>query len=109
MDEIDLGDEHFLRYVRWAPDELESNYARYGRPLPRVERAGAIVRHRAARGWCESVVHFDLPETLLMTHGESQLPIWRVDAWEPLTLSPSLRCALCGDHGFIRGGRWVRA
>lgn len=28
---------------------------------------------------------------------------------EPLTLSPSLLCKTCGDHGFIRGGKWVAA
>ena len=26
-----------------------------------------------------------------------------------LTLSPSLQCGLCPDHGFIRAGQWVRA
>jgi hypothetical protein len=49
--------------------------------------------------------------------------LWQVQTWEPLTISPSLLCKMprfgpdnkaipgteCGDHGFIRGGRWVRA
>ena len=35
-------------------------------------------------------------------------PKWTVESWEPLTLSPSLLCH-CGDHGFVRQGRWVRA
>jgi hypothetical protein len=26
-----------------------------------------------------------------------------------LTLSPSLLCMRCGDHGFIRNGKWVKA
>jgi hypothetical protein len=34
---------------------------------------------------------------------------WDVVCDEPLTLSPSLLCRACGDHGFIRAGRWVRA
>jgi len=34
---------------------------------------------------------------------------WVVEKMEPLTLSPSLVCRLCGHHGFIRDGRWVPA
>lgn len=34
---------------------------------------------------------------------------WTVEHWVPLTLSPSLRCTVCGRHGFIRAGRWVPA
>lgn len=30
---------------------------------------------------------------------------WTVEKLDPLTLSPSLLCS-CGDHGFIREGRW---
>jgi hypothetical protein len=36
-------------------------------------------------------------------------PIWQVQAWEPMTLTPSLLCRTCGRHGFIRQGRWVEA
>lgn len=32
-------------------------------------------------------------------------PKWDVISREPLTLSPSLLCK-CGNHGFIRNGRW---
>lgn len=34
---------------------------------------------------------------------------WKVESEEPLTLSPSVLCRTCGDHGFVRGGKWVRA
>ncbi len=38
---------------------------------------------------------------------------WAVESWEPLTVSPSLLCTPdkggCGDHGFIKQGRWVLA
>lgn len=34
---------------------------------------------------------------------------WTVEQEEPLTLSPSLLCRICGHHGFIRNGRWVPA
>lgn len=34
---------------------------------------------------------------------------WELVSLEPLTLSPSLLCRVCGHHGFIRDGRWVPA
>jgi hypothetical protein len=34
---------------------------------------------------------------------------WNVEQAEPLTLSPSVLCRACGNHGFIRNGRWVSA
>ena len=33
---------------------------------------------------------------------------WTLVAYDPLTVAPSLLCA-CGDHGFIRDGKWVPA
>lgn len=34
---------------------------------------------------------------------------WTLVTLEPLTLSPSLSCRVCGDHGWIRDGHWVPA
>jgi len=34
---------------------------------------------------------------------------WTQMSAEPLHLEPSLLCRLCGDHGFIRDGKWVPA
>lgn len=34
---------------------------------------------------------------------------WRLHSEQPLTLSPSLPCPVCGHHGFIRDGKWVPA
>lgn len=34
-------------------------------------------------------------------------PIWTVESWDPLTLSPSILCRTCGLHGYIRGGKWI--
>jgi hypothetical protein len=62
---------------------------------------GAIVPHIKAEGtWCAGAITF-APHT-------GQKATWSVECWEPLTLSPSLLCG-CGDHGFIREGKWVRA
>lgn len=108
--ELDLGHDHYLRFTRWAPDDLPANRERLGvpdgEPMPVVERAGAIVRHRAdtETGWCEGGVMFDLPEL----PGFERQNRWTVVQWEPLTLDPSLLCS-CGDHGVIRDGQWMPA
>ncbi len=34
---------------------------------------------------------------------------WTVEQEDPLTLSPSIACQTCPNHGFIRYGRWVSA
>lgn len=34
---------------------------------------------------------------------------WTIEQLDPLTLSPSLLCPICGHHGFIRNGKWVSA
>jgi hypothetical protein len=36
-------------------------------------------------------------------------PTWEVLSEDPLTLSPSLACGMCGHHGWIRDGKWVPA
>lgn len=39
-------------------------------------------------------------------------PIWSMSGsleGGDLTLSPSLLCGTCGDHGFVRDGKWVPA
>lgn len=100
--DLDLGDGHYLRYFRWEPDDLPANRELYGVPLPVVEKAGATVYH----GDCASAVHFDLPE-IRKFFGERH--VWQVVSWDPLTLTPSLLCMRCGDHGFVRDGKWVRA
>lgn len=111
--EVDLGDGHFMQFFRWAPDDLPANRARYGMPLPVVERAGITIRHPAksgegsqGNGECMSAIHFDLPDLKNSGLGGH---VWQVNQWEPLTLSPSLLCRTCGDHGFIRDGKWVPA
>ena len=105
--DIDLGHGHTMRFVRWVPDDLPANRERYGVPLPDVQRAGLIVTHLAKDGSeCESVIHFDLPE---MAKAGLRDHVWKIEQWEPLTISPSLSCKACGDHGFIRNGKWVPA
>jgi hypothetical protein len=34
---------------------------------------------------------------------------WTIIHESPLTLTPSLLCTACGDHGWINDGKWVKA
>lgn len=102
-----LGPNHMAIYTTWSPDrDLNPQYE----GLPDVEKWGLIYRHRRPDGrWCEGAITFD---------GEVQRKVepnrtnrWAVTSWDPLTLSPSLLCKAdgCGDHGFIREGKWIPA
>lgn len=107
--EVNLGHEHYISYVSWKPDDLESNRRLYGTPLPRVEKFGIAIRHPkpgVPGVWCRGYVQLDVPELRLIGNKDDQ--VWRVESWTPLTLTPSVACK-CGDHGFIREGRWVPA
>lgn len=103
--DLDLGDNHTLRFVCWSPDrELNPQYA----DLPDVDRVGAVVSHvnQKTGDRCYSSITFDSEVTRRVFPSDA---IWQVQSFEPLTLSPSLLCRRCGDHGFIREGRWVKA
>jgi len=54
---------------------------------------------------CQGFVFFDVQTEARC----KDTPIWQVLSMEPLTLSPSLLCRTCGNHGFIREGKWVPA
>ena len=91
--DIDLGDGHWLTWTSWACHGAEDD-----------PKAGAIVTHttdKTESGLCEGFITLNPDANIGRPH-------WTVESWEPLTLSPSLLCH-CGDHGFIRGGKWVRA
>ena len=107
MNQLDLGDGHTLRWLRWAPDDLPANRELYGVPLPVVEHASAVISHGLVDEPCEGVVYFK--GTRLQEFYPEGRNFWTVESWDPLTISPSVLCNKCGDHGFIRDGRWVRA
>jgi len=102
---IDLGDDHWLEYISWAPDRaLNPQWA----GMPDIPRAGAHVGHRRpdTGAECTGFIFFDVPGIDQISTGADNR--WQVESWEPLTIAPSLLCG-CGDHGFIRSGKWVRA
>lgn len=107
-EQIDLGHDHTLRFVSWAPDrDLNPQYD----GIPDVERYGAVISHPAPPGYrgagdlCEGSIIFDGE---VQRRLDPHRPRWTVESWQPLTLSPSLQCH-CGDHGHVRGGVWVPA
>jgi hypothetical protein len=108
--DLDHGEGHWLHYISWAPDDLPANRENFGVPLPNVEKAGAMIGHKKPDGSeCWGHVNFDLPELRRFPNSFPADHLWAVESWDPLTISPSVLCKLCNDHGFIRGGRWVRA
>lgn len=78
---------------------------------PVLDRAGTTViglneEHDRpdGSGRCWGFVHLDVPEG--ESYRTAQSPVWQVESTDPLTLSPSLLCRACGNHGYIRQGRW---
>jgi hypothetical protein len=104
--EIDLGHDHVLRFHQWSPDrDLNPQYD----GVPDVERFGASIEHPSAQTGktCVGGITFDTPEVQVVKAVSKGFngPVWQVESWQPLTVSPSVLCS-CGDHGFIRNGRW---
>lgn len=106
--ELALGHGHYLQYFSWSPDRSIPENARRYAGIDDIEKAGVTVRHKDQDGKvCKSAIHFDTDAVAkIFPNAEHR---WNVVAWEPLTLSPSLLCMACKDHGFIRDGVWVPA
>jgi hypothetical protein len=101
---VDIGHDHWLKYSCWKPNRaLNPQYD----GVPDVEKFAVMVWHKTTDGrWCVSGCNLagDVQRKIEPNH-----PAWQVDCWEPLTLSPSILCLTCRDHGFIREGKWVTA
>lgn len=54
---------------------------------------------------CCGFVFFDVPNEARRASDH----VWKVESLDPLTLSPSVLCRTCGNHGFIQNGKWVPA
>lgn len=71
------------------------------------EIVGLTEAHRDQAGnVCMGFVRF---EGTRVGYGASNAATWKVEQANPLTISPSVLCRSCGNHGFIRNGRWVPA
>lgn len=95
---LDLGNGHKLSWLGTRDDD---------------RRVGAIIDHLKADGtWCAGGVQWDAEYYKDFKRGDgSPLPMWTLEstADDHITISPSILCNLCGDHGFIRDGKWVPA
>lgn len=90
---LDLGDNHTLTFASYLEDA----------------HAGASIMHLKPDGSpCDSFIAF-ADRSWAKEFSPGSIATWVVEQEEPLTLSPSLLCRACGDHGFIREGKWVRA
>jgi hypothetical protein len=98
---LDLGHGHTLRYFSWAPErDINPQYD----GIPDEPQAGAILDHLKPDGsTCSGAVTFDTPTMQRVSPNANR---WTVESWDPLTLSPSVLCRTCGDHGHVREGRW---
>ena len=90
---IDIGGGHSICFVEYKGDS----------------RAGLTDYHQRpdGGGLCSGFITFE--SSAWAKEFTTPIPTWKVESWEPLTLSPSLLCRSCGDHGFIRQGKWVKA
>jgi hypothetical protein len=103
IDWQDIGHEIKIAFVGWFPDrELNPDKAH----LPDVEKYSLLLGHQCKDRWAPNGCTLDSPVARELEPGR---PMWQVESWEPLTLSPSLLCRTCGRHGFIKQGRWVPA
>lgn len=92
-DEIDLGDGHRIVFSEYEGEK----------------RVGANVLHPPVEGKCSGDGWIAIEGRSWARKFTTPIATWKVEQEEPLTLSPSILCRACGDHGFIREGRWVRA
>jgi hypothetical protein len=106
---IDLGHDHAMIFTCWDPDRaLNPQFD----AIASEQRYGASVWHKKDDGeWCPGAITFDTPTARALNdrHPERAHPLWQVESYEPLTISPSLQCRMCPDHGFIKNGQWVPA
>lgn len=95
---IDLGFDHKLSWIiRGANDDT---------------RIGAIIDHPSLKdgSMCSGGIQWagsewqDANPDKDVSKGR-----WELHSLEPLHVEPSILCMTCGDHGFIREGKWVVA
>ena len=90
---IDIGHGHQIKFVSYDGDE----------------RTGINDYHLRPDGTqCSGWIPFE-GGAWALSFEPGQIQAWKVEQSEPLTISPSVLCRTCGNHGFIRNGKWVPA
>jgi hypothetical protein len=103
---IDIGSGHTIEKICWKPNRvLNPKYE----GIPDIEWYGIIINHPApATGEpCSGSVTFR--SDVAIAYERPGRDMWDVQSFDPLTISPSVLCTACGDHGFIRDGAWIPA
>jgi len=91
-DRIDIGCGHSFAFVEYKGDEH-----------------AAIDEYHLTKDGKECKGFIPLKGGSWVNEFGKDLGAWDVISLDPLTLSPSLLCRVCGSHGFIRDGKWVEA
>jgi hypothetical protein len=91
---IDIGGGHSIRFVEYKDDLRAALHDYHQRP--------------DGGGQCQGFITFE-GGAWAREFKENPLATWKVVKWDPLTLTPSLLCRACGDHGFIENGKWRKA
>lgn len=104
-DRIDFGNGCVGYWLGWSPNRtIESNRVRY-EGIADLPRSSLILEHKRPDGTpCEGLATIDQPGAREV-FGDNH-SFWKVQSWDPLTLTPSVLCK-CGWHGFITNGKWV--
>lgn len=68
-----------------------------------------LILHRTPAGEeCWANIGVDSPAHHALPPERRSKLLWKVESWDPVTLSPSIACG-CGAHGWVRAGKWVSA
>lgn len=82
--DVELDENHILQ---WTYIEGEK------------EPAGCLfAHHKPGGGWCIGGFQWK---------PRQPGPLWELHSLEPLHVEPSILCHTCGEHGFIRDGKWI--
>lgn len=89
--DLDLGNQHWLQW-QYKDGQIVGAL---------IEHPAGGNDHQEKGSYCAGGVNFSK---------DWRGPVWDVDGEldEHLTISPSVLCS-CGDHGFIKDGKWVPA
>ena len=104
--DVDIGSGHYLRFTEFHGKRLGAIVFHPVGPKPPAGRS----QWQIDGGMCGGSIFFaGAGADEYNSHSAlSPSPTWQVLSEEPLTLSPSVLCD-CGDHGWIRDGKWVAA
>lgn len=102
MTTYELSHGHVFEPFIWDADAA-------GLPGKQDDWVGGLIRHPMPDGsTCTASILFDTPRArVYKKHSDGdKCQFWGVTSLDPLDINPSLVCH-CGDHGFIREGRWI--